>query len=177
MSAFANSASDAVTAAPAYVQALVDLVGDRDPLALMSEHAGRVQALTRDLDDAALRRPEKEGKWSIIEVVQHLADAELVYAFRLRMILGGDTPDIIGYDQDAWVQRMRYRDADLTEALDVIRVTRNANLRLLRSLTPEERKRGGMHSERGFEDIELLLRLMAGHDIVHGRQIERIRNA
>ena len=175
MSTFANPAGDAAAAAPAYVRALFELVGDRDPLALLPELPARVNELTRGLDDAALRRPEREGKWSIAEVVQHLADAELVFAFRLRMVLGGETPDLPGFDQDAWAQRLRYRDADLAESLDVIRVTRRANLRILRSLSDDERRRGGMHSERGFEDVEKLTRLMAGHDIVHANQIARIK--
>lgn len=172
MSQFANTFG---TDPGPYVQSLLDLVGDEDPIAILSMLPSRVEPLLRDLDEATLRKPEREGKWSLIMIARHLADAELVLSWRYRVILGNDRPDITGYDQDAWAQNLRYADADLEETLDLLRVVRRANVRLLQSLTPEQRKRGGMHSERGFEDVERLMRLHAAHDLVHTKQIERVR--
>lgn len=173
---FANKFGDA-EGTKSYVRAMLELVGDRDPLALLPELPARVEELTRGVDEATLRRPEREGKWSMLHVVQHLADAEIVYAFRYRMMLAHDTPQLGGYDQDAFATRLRYDEVVLAEALELLRVTRRENLRVLRSLTEEERRRGAMHSERGLEDVDRLMHLHAAHDIVHTRQLERIRES
>lgn len=112
-----------------------------------------------------------------MEVIQHLADSELVYAFRTRMILAADRPPLQGFDQDAWARTLHYAEAPLDLALAQLGGLRAANLRLWRSLTPEQHERVGMHSERGPESLGLLLRLMGAHDLVHRRQIDRVLSA
>ena len=176
MSIYANPAGDAA-ATKTYVDALLDLVGDRDPLEIFAALPARVEELTRGLDDATLRKPEREGKWSMLYIIQHLADAELVSGFRYRMMLTQDTPPLAGYDQDAFASRLRYDEVTLDEAFEQLRVFRRANLRILRGLTDAERQRGSMHSERGFETIDRLMHLHAAHDLVHTRQLERVRAA
>lgn len=171
MSIFANPASESPDG---YVRALLDLIGDRDPLSILPSTPETLAAKVRALDDARLRKPEAEGKWSVMHVVQHLADAELMTSVRYRMILSHDTPPLAGYDQDLYAKHLRYENADLEGALDSFRALRRANVRLLSALTPEERKRGGVHSERGFEDVERLMTLNAAHDLVHLKQIDRI---
>lgn len=174
---FTNPADAAPEAAAAYVRALLDLLGDRDPLAVQRQTVAAVRAAVAGLDEAALRRPEAPGKWSVVEVVQHLADSELVTAYRLRMIAAHDTPPIQGYDQDRWAQRLHYADARLDDALEQLDVLRRANLQLLERLTPDEWERTGLHSERGPESLRHLTRLIAAHDLVHLRQIERVKQA
>lgn len=176
MSVYANPAGDDA-ATKTYVHALLDLVGDRDPLEIFAALPARIEELTRGLDDATLRKPEREGKWSMLYIVQHLADAELVSGFRYRMMLAHDTPPLAGYDQDAFASRLRYDEVTLDEALEQLRVLRRANLRVLRGLTDDDRQRGAMHSERGFESVDRLMRLHAAHDLVHTRQLERVRAA
>jgi hypothetical protein len=171
---FSNPAGNAKTAAQAYTRALLELLGDRDPLAVMAELIPWVDQRIRGLDDARLRRPEKPGKWSVLEVLQHLADTELVYGYRMRMILTNDTPPIPGYDQDVWARQFNYREMPLAETLAQLGALRAANLRLYRSLGPDQRKRAGLHSERGPESVEHILRMTGAHDLVHRRQIERI---
>jgi hypothetical protein len=124
--------------------------------------------------DATLRRAEAPGKWSAIEVIQHLADTEVVYAWRTRQILTVDRPEIQGYDQDAWARMLGYGAMPLDVTLGQLRGVRTANLRLWRSLTPAELVREGLHSERGPESLGLLIRMMGGHDLVHRRQIDRV---
>jgi len=173
---FANKFGDA-EGTKDYVKAMLDLVGDGDPLGMLADLPDTVEKLTKGLDEATLRKPEREGKWSMVHIVQHLADAEMVYAFRYRMILAHDTPDLAGYDQDAFASRLHYDEANLHDALEMLRVIRRENLRILRSLTDDERRRGSMHAERGFETLDRLLHLHAAHDIVHTRQLERVRSA
>jgi DinB superfamily len=174
MSIYANPAG---VPANSYVEAMLALVGDRDPLAMLPHGPSGVMSAIAGLADAQLRKPEREGKWSIIEVIQHMADAELVTAFRLRMIVAHDRPAISGYDQDLWSRNLRYAAAGLEETLDQLRLLRSINLRLVNSLSTEERNRVGIHAERGPESVNRLMTMMAAHDIVHTRQIERIRAA
>ena len=121
--------------------------------------------------------PEAPGKWSVRQVTQHLLDAELVGAFRYRMVLAHDRPTIPGYDQDRWAERLGYAEADLALAVRDFEVVRAGNLRLLRRATAEDRLRVLLHSERGEESLDLMTHLFAGHDLLHLRQIARIRQA
>lgn len=172
---FANPASDAQAAAPTYTRQLLELLGDRDPLKVQEGLLESLERATAGISDTDLRRPEAAGKWSIMEVVQHLADSEIVYGYRCRAILTEDNPHLAGYDQDVWVRRLRYNQVQLEDALAQLAPLRAANLRLLRTLTPEELARTGLHSERGPESVEHITKLLAAHDLIHLRQIERIK--
>jgi DinB family protein len=171
---FANPAGAAAAAAPTYVRALLDLLGDQDPLEIAGKQLPWLERRTAGLDDATLRRAEAPGKWSAIEVIQHLADTEVVYAWRTRQVLTVDRPEIQGFDQDAWARMLGYAAMPLDVALGQLRGVRAANLRLWRSLTPAELAREGLHSERGPESLDLLIRMMGAHDLVHRRQIDRV---
>lgn len=171
---FSNPAGSAAASAAAYTRALLDLLGDRDPVAVYGEMDGWLDRRLAGVPEAALRRPEAPGKWSVADVVQHLADSDLVFGFRMRMILTGDRPPLQGYDQDAWAATLRYSDVPPAEARAQLGALRAANLRILRRLGPGELEREGLHSERGPESLGHLTRLMGGHDLVHRRQIERV---
>src|SRR5262245_14015507 len=127
------------------------------------------------LSAAQLRQPERPAKWSIGQILQHLADSEIVWGWRMRQILAHDRPPLTGYDQDLWAERLHYDEADPDLALEQFDVLRRANLRLLERASPDELKRLGVHVERGEESLEHLCRLYAGHDLLHLRQIERVR--
>jgi DinB superfamily len=172
---FANPAAQAQANAAEYVEQILGVLGGRDPLLVMEEQFGEVKAAVAGVDEAALRRPEAPGKWSMVEVVQHLADTELVYGYRVRMTLSLPTPPIQGYDQDLWARELKYRDAKIDEALEQLGILRRINLRLLRSLDDRELDRFGIHSERGPESVRQIVRLIGGHDLVHRRQLKRIR--
>lgn len=175
MTEFTNPAGRAPEAASAYVRSIIGLVGARAPLELLAELPDWLRARTASLDDARRRRPEAPGKWSVHDAVQHLTDAETAFLWRTRLVAAEDVePTLQPYDQDRWAARLRYADAPFAEVLEELGAMRRRNLRLLRTLGPEERARTGIHVERGPESLDLMLRLMAGHDLVHRRQIERI---
>jgi hypothetical protein len=174
MTSFANPAGNAAAAASAYTRALLDLLGPREPLEVMPELVPWLEQRIHDVPESALRQPEAPGKWSVVEVVLHLADTEMMYGVRGRLVLSEDRPIIVGYDQDRWAALFRYREAPLELALAQLRVLRQANLAVWRAAGPAELARVGLHSERGEESFGLMLRMMAGHDLVHRRQIERI---
>ncbi len=174
-SVFSNPAGAAHEAATQYVQALMDLLGNRDPLKVQDELYDAIVSEVTGLEEAALRRPEKPGKWSIMQVVQHLADSELVSGYRIRMILTHPNPPIQGYDQDAWANELRYNGVSLRDALEQLRVLRALNLKLVRSLSKEQLAREGLHSERGTESVWKITQMIAGHDLLHRNQIQRIK--
>jgi hypothetical protein len=174
---FSNPASSAAASAGAYVRALLEVLGERDPLEVLEELGGWLDRRFSGVPEAVLRRPEAPGKWSAADVVQHLADSELVLGFRMRMILTEDRPAIQGYDQDKWAGTLRYPEVPLAEARAQLRALRAANLRVLRRLGPAEMQRVGMHSERGPESLGHLVKLMGAHDLVHRRQVDRVLRA
>jgi uncharacterized damage-inducible protein DinB len=177
MSVFTNPANRAAADAHVYVDAVLALVGDRDPVAILRDtpEALRVAIIGLPLDK--IRQPEGAGKWSIVQVLQHLADAEIVWAWRMRLILAQDRPTLTGYDQDLWAERLRYDEADADETLALFDALRRANLRLVARATPADLARVGVHAERGEESLAHLQRLYAGHDLLHLQQIARIRRA
>jgi hypothetical protein len=147
------------------------------PVTVLRETPDALHRAIDRLDSTLLRQREKPGKWSIGHVLQHLADADLVWGWRMRLILAQDRPPLTGYDQDAWADRLHYDEADPAESLETFRVLRRGNLRLVGRASPEDLKRVGVHVERGEESLEHLRRLYAGHDLLHLRQIDRIRQA
>jgi hypothetical protein len=173
---FSNPAGSATASASAYVRALLELLGPRQPLDVLPELMPWLERRLAGIPEARLRRPEAPGKWSVVAIVQHLADSELILSVR-RLILSEDRPPIRGFDQDLWAERFDYAGASLGPALAQFGVLREANLALWRTLGPAELAREGLHSERGPESLGRLLELMAGHDLVHRRQIDRVLGA
>jgi len=177
MSVLSNRSTDPPQERLTYAGAILALLGEREPLSVLADtHAALTRAI-EGLSPAQLRRPEQPGKWSIAQVLQHLADSDLVWGWRLRLILAHDRPTITGFDQDLWADRLHYADADPAEALATFAVLRRGNIRLIERATPEDLQRVGVHSERGEESVAHLCRLYAGHDLSHLRQIDRIRAA
>jgi DinB family protein len=177
MSELANSASNAAAQAGAYVAALLQTLGSRDPMEVLAATPTALRQAVAGLTPEQDGTPERPGKWSVRQVVQHLADSELVGGFRFRMVLAHDSPELPGYDQDLWAQRLAYQDADIATALQEFSMLRQLNLRLLRRATPEDMQRVMRHAERGDEPLGHMIKLYAAHDLVHLKQIARIRQA
>jgi hypothetical protein len=171
---FSNPAGNASVAATGYVRALLDLLGSRDPLEVMAELVPWLEARLLTVPESALRKPEAPGKWSVVQVVQHLADSDLVAGYRIRIVVAENSPPLQGYDQDRWAREFQYDQVPLAAALDQLRSLRSANLRLWNRLTSDQLERVGVHSERGPESAGHILRLMGAHDLVHRRQIDRL---
>jgi DinB superfamily len=174
MSVFTNPSNSTPQQIAAYVAALLDLVGDTNPLTILRDTPTALVRTTAGVPGPLVRQPESPGKWSIAQVLQHLADSEVVWAWRMRLVLAQERPQLTGYDQDLWASRLGYELANPSEALEEFSVLRRANLRLLERATPEDLQRVGVHAERGEESLGHLRRLYAGHDLLHLRQINRI---
>jgi DinB superfamily len=157
-----------------YTQRILGHVEGKQPLAVQAATAKKLDRLIKGVSTAKLRKRPAPEKWSVSEIVAHLADGEIVGAFRMRLILGSPGAHIVAYDQDQWVTSGHYDKRDPRESVEQFRVLREANLALLKSLKPEQWKDYGVHSERGQESIEHIVRMFAGHDINHLQQIEKI---
>lgn len=177
MSVFTNPASASAEQAAEYTAAILGLVGSQNPLEVLGRTAPQLDEALRSLTEDEVARPEGAGKWSVVELLQHLADSELVWGYRLRMVLAQDRPALTGYDQDLWAHRLGYRDADAAQAVREFATLRASNLRLLAHASEDDLLRVGIHEERGEESVEHMLRLYAGHDLAHLRQLARIIEA
>ena len=155
-----------------YKQRVDELVGDQNPLEILSSTISKFSELLRPLSKTVLESTDY-NKWSISDILQHLVDAELTNGYRVRMVLSETKPMLPGYNQEYWVERFNTA-ISLKEILTKWSVLRDYNLRLLQTLTDDEKKRGYIHQERGEEILQDLLILMAGHDLMHWEQVNRI---
>ena len=160
-----------------YKQRIMGHLGDQDPLRVQSKTAGKIERLVKRVPLGRLRKRPAPGKWSVVEILAHLADDEIVTGYRMRSILGAPGTPIAAFDQDKWAEAENYAKHDPKMSLRVFATVREANLALLKLLRAEQWKHFGVHAERGEESIERIAQMMAGHDINHLRQIEAILTA
>ena len=156
-----------------YREKMFKLLGDRNPLEVLSQTASTLADIVRTHSATVLRTRPFEGKWTPNEFIGHLADSEWVYGYRLRLILCEDNPTILGMDQDLWVAGQRHNEREPSELAEIFRTMRQFNLALWKRMSPAELKRTGQHNERGPESLAVLLRMLAGHDLSHLDQITR----
>jgi uncharacterized damage-inducible protein DinB len=157
-----------------YIQRMLALLEGQSPLKIQAATAKKLGRLIGRASPAKLRKRPAPGKWSAAEILAHLADCEIVVGWRMRQILGAPGTPIQAFDQDSWAAACHYQKRDARKSLEQFRAAREGNLALLKSLTPEQWKQHGMHAERGVETIEHIVSLMAGHDVNHTKQVERM---
>jgi hypothetical protein len=158
----------------AYFTTLKDLVGDDDPLAILSETPFRIRSLIAGIDLAALRQKPRPGKWSIGEIIAHLSDSELVFGFRLRTIFAANGAPLQAFDPDAWASAFDYHNRDVPADVELFSALRSGNVRMLRRVAAPLMEHTGIHEEWGTETADGMIRLEAGHDRNHLAQIEKI---
>ena len=149
-------------------------LGAKDPRQVIATTFNHLNDHVRALGAAVDVTPAAK-KWSAREIVCHLADTELVFAFRLRQSLAEPYHVIQPFDQDNWAAR--YAIYDAASALEMFRCTREWNLKLIASITPEELAKKLTHPERGEMSLGVIVETMAGHDLNHLAQIEGIAAA
>ncbi len=138
MSVFWNTSKDSPELRAKYAGAVLDLLGARGPVDVLRDTPGAAARAVATLTPEKLRTPEAPGKWSIAQVLRHLADSDVVWGWRMRLILAQDRPPITGFDQDLWAERLDYANADPNESLETFAVLRRDNLRLIERATPED---------------------------------------
>jgi hypothetical protein len=161
----------------AYQQKLLGLLGNRDPIEVMSKTADVLARIVEENSASVMQTRPFPGKWTPNEIIGHLSDSEWVYGYRVRLILCQDKPVILGMDQDLWVAGQKHNERQPKDLLAMFRNSRLANLELWRRLSSKDFERVGRHNERGEESLGLMFRMEAGHDLSHIDQIERYLKA
>jgi hypothetical protein len=146
----------------------------RDPVAIQRDTPVLLKKLISGVPAEKLQARPAPEKWSIGEIIAHLAEDEISASWRYRQMLENPGVLLAGFDQDKWATLGDYRYWDVNESIEMLRLMRNANIRLFERLTPEQWKSHGVHAERGPTTVEGLVRHMAGHDLNHLEQIRRI---
>ena len=157
-----------------YIGRILGYVEGQDAMKVQRSTAAKLKKSIRGLSAKQLKWRPEPAKWSIAEIIAHLADAEIVASWRMRSVIGENGITIQPFDQDAWASSFEYRDRDARHSLEVFRVLRENNVRMLKEIRRETWENYGMHLERGKETIAHLTRMFAGHDTNHVLQIERI---
>jgi hypothetical protein len=147
-------------------------LGSNDAVETIAATPERLASLMVTIGDKRANDAPAPGKWSPREIVAHLADCELVFAFRLRQTLAEENPTIQPFDQDKW--SANYAAYNASAALDAFSALRQWNLALIRSLEAADFERRMTHPERGEMTFRVVVETMGGHDINHIGQLERI---
>lgn len=158
-----------------YIHRVLGYVEGQDAIKVQRATASKLKKLTQGLTAKQLKWRPEPAKWSISEIIAHLADTEIVCSWRMRSVIGENGITIQPFDQDRWASVFKYQDRDARQSLELFRVLRENNLEMLGEIPREIWENYGMHLERGKESIAHLARMFAGHDTNHVLQVERIR--
>jgi len=158
-----------------YIQRILSHIDGKDPLRVQRETPKKLGKLIKPLSKKQLTQRPEPGKWSIAEILAHLADTELVGGWRMRLILGNNGVSLQPFDQDVWAETLGYSRRDPKVSLETFRALRESNLAMLKSLPKNLWENYGMHQERGKETIAHIVRMFAGHDLNHVAQVENIK--
>jgi hypothetical protein len=161
---------DALAQGRAYQRQLLALLGKDDAAGVMELTEPLLRSILNDAGSDLRKRPQP-SEWSVLELLGHLVDAEMVMSGRYRWTVSQEQPPLLGYDQDQWVARLRHNDDQPEELLAIFSALRAANLRLWRRSSADDRQRVAMHGERGPESYDLMFRMLAGHDRFHLNQM------
>lgn len=153
---------------------MLALAGERDPRTALAATPARLQSLVSGATARELAFTTSPERWSITRIVAHLADAEIVIAWRIRSVLASDGIAMQPFDQNEWATAFKYEHADVAAAVTLFNALRTTNLALLRTVDPERLEYAGVHGERGRESIGQIMRMYTGHDLNHLGQIERL---
>jgi len=157
-----------------YTQRLLSYGEGKDPLRLQQAAPKKLALLLKGKTGKQLMRRPAPEKWSVAEIVAHLADAELAISWRIRQILSNNAIPIQAYDQDQWAKTFGYARRDPRQSLANFRTLREANVALLKSVPRKLWDNYGVHEERGNESVSHVVRMVAGHDLNHLQQVQRI---
>jgi len=136
----------------------------------------QIAAVVSGLPDKTLRYKPSTEKWCILEVLGHLADIEIVYAYRLRQMLADAKPVIAPMDQDAWAKNLGYMETPAPELVALYGLNRHYNLQLLRRLKPGDLEKSAFHPELKHDvTVADYVEKMGTHGATHLAQIERLK--
>ncbi|UCG87860.1 MAG: DinB family protein [Gemmatimonadota bacterium] len=158
-----------------YRKRVLGYLGDRDPIRVQRSTPSRVERLVSGLSRRQLNQRPGPDRWSVAEIVAHMADAELAMGWRLRNMLATSGVRLQWFDEAAWAERFEYASMDVGRSLGLFRCLRQRNLDLLHSVGRREwRSCYGVHELRGRQTVWDFVRMEAAHDLAHIRQIKGV---
>jgi hypothetical protein len=158
-----------------YRTRVLGYLGGRDPLRVQAATPGRLDRMTYQVSPRALGRRPAPGKWSVLEILAHMADAELATGWRLRNMLATPGVRLQWWDEHLWSRVCQYGRIPVAKSLAVFRTLRAANLALLRSISQRQWKSCyGVHAKRGRQTMSEFVRMEAAHDLNHIMQVAAI---
>jgi hypothetical protein len=160
-----------------YTRRIAGYSEGKDPLTILKSTPKRVERLLAKVPGRALVRRPARGKWSLAEILAHLAEGEIVFGYRVRMVASKNRTPIQAFDQDVWQKNAMALRHDPVGAFELFSVLRSQNVAFLKSLPRATWAFYGRHEERGRETLERMARLYAGHDLNHLRQIQDLAAA
>jgi hypothetical protein len=149
-------------------------LGDRDPLAIAAATPGQIAGRIRGLSPRQLAKRPAPDKWSIQEIITHLTETEMVMCCRARWIAFEEQPTLVPFDQEKWATGWSREKETVSEMLERFRLLRRSQVRLFRGVPDKDWQRTGNHPERGIVTLREQLETLAGHDLNHLEQIEKI---
>jgi hypothetical protein len=136
----------------------------------------QIAAAVTGLPDKVLRYKPSPEKWCILEIIGHLADIEVVYAYRLRQMLADKKPVIAPMDQDDWARNLGYMETPPAELIALYGLNRYANLRLLRRMKVGDLAKSAYHPELHHDvTVAEYVEKLGTHGAHHLAQIERLK--
>jgi hypothetical protein len=157
-----------------YLRRIKGHLAGQNPLKVLPATAKKLGRFIQGVSASKLRKRPAPDKWSAGEILAHMGDTEMVLGWRIWQIPASPGTPIQAFDQDVWALTGCYEKRNPRKSLEQFRVVRDANLVFLKSLTPKQWKQHGIHAERGVVTIEELIGWIAGHDINHLKQVDRI---
>ena len=154
-----------------YTQRILGYLEGKDLMEVLASTPRQLSELVHGFPREKLALRTIADKWSVAEILAHLADSEMVYGYRIRIILEGDQPPIQATNQDKWAVFSNYAECDPALSLEALQADRSRLLRLLQRLAPAGWELYGIHSERGKETVRRVAEMLAGHDLNHLGQV------
>jgi len=149
-------------------------VGRRSAIKSFSDITIPIRSLIRGLSPLQLKKRLGPDKWSIQQIIQHLAETEMVNCCRSRWIAFEDKPSLIAFDQNKWADGREREKESISETLERFRLVRRSHMRFFRSASKKDLKRSGLHTERGVVTLKTHLETIVGHDLNHLEQIREL---
>src|SRR5205085_12341756 len=148
-----------------YTDRMLSLIGEKDPLKVQQATARKLAAAIKGLDKKILNKRPAPGTWAINEILAHLADAEVVGSWRMRIVLNQNGAPLHAFDQDTRASTFNYRKSDAKKSLETFRTLRENNLSMLKKIPKGLWENYGQHTERGQEKLSHIVRMFAAHDL------------
>jgi hypothetical protein len=148
-------------------------LGRRDPMRVLATTPSRLARLVEGRRRSALSRRPAPGKWSTVEIVAHLVDAEIAFGWRIRSMIASPGVSLAWWDEHLWAEKCAYAQIPVLESLATFRALRSSNLALLRRVPSEAQASAyGTHDKRGRQSVREFVVMEAAHDLNHLLQVQ-----